>query len=91
MGIVLGCGYGAMVLVQLGTVSSLARRVEQQLEWRKRRQLCFNSAPIEAESPGTASDTGNQVYETCYDEATGRWYYVNVTTGHSMWAENGLT
>eukprot|EP00946_MAST-07B_sp_MAST-7B-sp1_P001944 g1944.t1 len=43
--------------------------------------------PIEAESPGTASDTGNQVYETCYDEATGRWYYVNVTTGHSMWAD----
>ena len=46
MGIVLGCGFGAMVLVQLGDCESVWHlRVEQQLEWRKRRQLCFNSAP----------------------------------------------
>ena len=61
--------------------------MEQQLEWRKRPCYVSTVPPIEAESPGTASDTGNQVYETCYDEATGRWYYVNVTTGHSMWAD----
>ena len=36
---------------------------------------------------GAAKWDDGQTYETHYDEATCRWYYVNVETGQSMWAD----
>ena len=42
---------------------------------------------IEVETNVAADWNDGQVYETHFDESTGRWYYVNMETGHSTWAD----